>query len=390
MKKYDFDKVINRRSSDSAKWNPLSLKERFGYGELLPLWTADMDFQAPEEVIEALRKRVEHGLYGYTIHSQTMDEAIISWLKNRWDLDVSPESMLFTSGAVMAITQLIQVFTEPGDSILIQPPVYFPFRSSIELNNRQVIKSPLIISQDSVSIDFESLENVISKHRPKMMLLCNPHNPLSRVWKKGELEQLASILNKYNVFLVSDEIHGDLTFNNHRHYSWGRVENAAKDGFAIIYSPSKTFSLAGLPFTTVIIPDREKRKMLGNYLMASRIGVDNVLTYAAVEAAYTHGAPWLNNVKKYIWDNYKYLVNELEKRLPKAWVAPLQGTYLAWINFEAYGIDEELASRFINEAKLALVDGQWFGDEGLGSMRINLACPRSVLEEAIDKMCKLF
>ncbi len=386
---YDFDQYIERRDTDSVKWNPIALKEQFGEGDLLPLWVADMDFYPPKEIGEAIQKRLDHGLFGYTFRTEACDEAIIDWYKRRWHAEIKREWISVTSGAVQAITQLIQEFTDEGDGVLIQPPVYYPFRNSIEENHRKVVENPIKVTADKVTIDFEQLEEIIVKEDVKMMVLSNPHNPLSKVWTKEELNQLAEILTKHQVFLISDELHGDLVFEPHKHNSFLNCEAMAKDLLVVITSPSKTFNLPGLAFTVVIIQDEKIKERFDARLNMSKIHANHPLTLAGVEAAYRHGDDWLDHVLTYIYDNYLYLKEQIEKELPEAFVLPLEGTYLAWVNVESYVDDKSLEEPLVNKGKLAVDDGIWFGDEGAYSARFNLACPRKIVEDAVERFVRV-
>ena len=380
----DFDRVIERHQTNSMKWDAVST--RYGEEGLWPMWVADMDFQAPKPVLQAMEQLVEHGIFGYHTIPNSLREATTSWLKRRLNWHVREENIVFTPGVVPAIHHMIATFTKKGDGIIIQTPVYYPFYSLIEFNERTLLRNPLIeVEEGHFTIDFEDLENQMKKGA-KMLLFCSPHNPIGRVWRKEELEKVAELAAKYQVLVVSDEIHSDLILTG-KHIPFATV--ASSKGVEIItcMAPSKTFNLAALQLSYAVFQNKRLQKEYETRLTKQFVGVDNPFATAAAEAAYRYGEEWLEQLLNYVRDNIQYLKEWMKEHIPKIRVIEPEGTYLVWLDMRALGMDaKELETWLRKEAKLALNDGHIFGTEGEGFARINLACPRRNVEEGLSRL----
>ncbi|GAF64214.1 cystathionine beta-lyase [Bacillus sp. TS-2] len=382
--KEQFNEVINRTGTNSLKWDMLN--ERFGSDEILPLWVADMDFRAPEPVLKALKGKIDHGIFGYPAHAKSLDLAVQSWLKRRYDWKVDENAFVYTLGVVPALSYLIQTFTEPGDEIIIQTPVYYPFYDVIEKNNRTIVRNPLKMEDLRFEMDFEQLEASISS-QTKMLLLCHPHNPGGRVWKRDELEKLVSICKKHNIYIVSDEIHADLLYKGQKHIPIASIDEEMKDRIFTCLAPSKTFNLAGMQASYVVIEDAKKRLEFKKHLALTFTGMNNSFAEVAMEAAYNGGEEWLQHLMDYIEDNYKLVVDTLSKSMPKIkWMQP-EGTYLLWLDFSELGMTpSERKTWLIEEAKVGFNHGSMFGEEGSQFERMNLACSASTIKEAMQRL----
>ncbi|WP_281176593.1 MalY/PatB family protein [Shouchella shacheensis] len=379
-----FDEVIERRGTNSMKWD--ATKERFGEEDLLPLWVADMDFRAPEPVIEALKEKVEHGIYGYPSHATGVDEAIVDWAWDRYSWEVSEKAIVHTTGVVPALSNIIKAFTEPGDEVIIQTPVYYPFYDVIQKSNRTVIKNPLHFTGEQYEMDLEQLEEAITEDT-KMLILCHPHNPGGRVWSKEELAALAAVCEKHQLYVISDEIHADLLYDGYSHTSFASVnEQMAKRTFTTL-APTKTFNLAGIQAAYIIVENPELRLKLRRDLAGTFMNGPNMFSEVATEAAYRHGGEWLKQLMSYIQTNYEVTRDFLEDHMPKIKVVKPQGTYLLWLNCEELGLSaNERKEWLIKEAKVALNHGPIFGEEAEHFERLNLASPRKTLMEGLNRI----
>jgi cystathionine beta-lyase len=380
----NLDRRIDRRGTASLKWD--FQKSRTGMEGLLPLWVADMDFPSPRQVRAALRRRVRHGIYGYTLEPESWYQAAAEWTRARHGWDLQREWLLACPGVVPSLTLAILAFTQPGDGVVIQPPVYYPFASSIRSNAREVLENPLRLEGGGYTLDLEQLEASLSP-RARMILLCSPHNPVARVWRREELEGLAEVCLRRGLIVVSDEIHCDLVFPGHRHLPTAALSGELARRTVTLLSPTKTFNLAGLGGSLAVIADPELR---GQFRAAKErlwSSVANACSVVSAEAAWRHGAPWLERVLAYVAGNYRFLQDFLAARLPAARAFPLEGTYLAWLDFRALGLtDAELKRRILRGARVWLDDGPMFGTGGRGFQRLNLACPRATLQEALRRM----
>ena len=382
---YNFDKVISRKGTHSVKWD--ARKAYFGSEDLLPMWVADMDFPVPVELVEAIKRRADHPLYGYTIRPDSYFKSFIRWVKDRHEWEIKKDWVLFSPGVVPALNFIVQAFSKPGDKILIQPPVYHPFFFSVENNHREMVFNQLKLVNGRYEMDFDDLESKLPG--VKMILLSNPHNPVGRAWTQEELMQLAELCIMHKVLIISDEIHSDLALPGFKHIPVASLGDEIAANTLTCMAPSKTFNLAGLSTSSMIISDPAKRANFEEYLDRFHITGGNVFGMVASEAAYLHGKDWLDQVLEYIQGNFDFLDNFLKENLPMLHLTPAEATYLAWLDFSALKMDGDgLKSFLINKAKVGLNDGRTYRDGGEGFQRMNLACPRSILEEALQRIEK--
>lgn len=387
--KYNFDEVIDREDTNSIKWDPNVLEKMFGERELLPLWVADMDFKAPKIIIDAVVKRAEHGIYGYSTRTDSYYNSIINWTKKRFGWDIKKEWIKYTPGVVPAINYMIQTFCMPGDKVLIQEPVYYPFKKSIENNGCKTVINELKYNGEFYEINFKELEEQLKDLRVKMFILCSPHNPVSRVWTKEELIKIGDLCLENNVLLVSDEIHSDLVFSNNKHTMIASIKEEFAMNSITCTAPSKTFNFAGMQASNIIIPNEKLRNQFADTLERNNIELQNPFSLVAIEIAYNQCEDWLENLLKYLEGNIDFINEYLSKNLPKAKMIKPQATYLGWIDFNDYIKDGETLQKLMaHKAKVAMDGGTWFGKGGEGFMRINFACPRSILEEGLSRICK--
>jgi cystathionine beta-lyase len=385
--RYDFDTPVERRGTASIKWD---YSKRFtGLEELLPLWVADMDFPACIEVIEALKRRAEHGVFGYTLEPESYFRAVIDWMGRHHGWEIRRGWMVAAPGVIPSLNLALAAYSQPGDGVIIQPPVYFPFKESVVNNERRVVENPLRLDGRRYSMDFDQLEEAIDQ-RTRLLILCSPHNPVSRVWSRQELEKLVEICLRRRIIILSDEIHHDLILKGHRHTPTASLSEEAAAITVTMTSATKTFNLAGLGCSLVIVSNRDLRKRYQATQKRICTEVANALSAVATEAAYRHGESWLEQVLDYVQGNYEFLIAFLDERLPGARVIPLEGTYLAWVDLRALGLsDEQLKERILKQARVWLDDGPIFGSGGQGFQRINLACPRSTLEQALEAIVRV-
>lgn len=385
--KYNFDKVVDRNGTRSVKWD--FVHRFFREEDLLPLWVADMDFQCPKPVIDALEKRVKHGIFGYSsANTEDYHKAVIGWMKRRHNWDIDRKWIVYTPGVVPALAICVQTFTEPGDKVIIQRPVYYPFTNVIVNNNRIVLNNSLKYKDGKYTIDFDDLEEKVKDPKVKLMLFCSPHNPVGRVWTEEELIKVGNICLRNNVILVSDEIHGDLIHKGYKHIPLISLSKEFEINTIVCTAPSKTFNMAGLHMSNIIIPNEKLRKKYRNTLQGrNATSGPNPLGIEATIAAYNHGDEWLEQVLEYIGDNINYIKEFCQERLPGIKFIKPEGTYLVWLDFKELGLDkEELTEIIIKKAKVALNEGHFFGDEGTGFQRINVACPRSILVQCMERI----
>ncbi len=381
---YDFDRIVDRSGTASLKWD--FRQERTGVADILPMWVADMDFAAPPEVVEAVKSRAAHGIYGYTGHPDSFFLAVRDWLNTEHNWEIEMDSVVVTPGVVPAINLAVQAFSQPQGKVIIQPPVYYPFMWALENNRRKVVFNPLIRENDSWRMDLEGFEKH-ARAGARMLILCSPHNPVGRVWNHGELSELSGICRRHDILVISDEIHADLAMPGHRHLPLETVAPDLKHDLVTCYAPSKTFNLAGLQISTVMIPSAEKRARFLAAMKTVGLGLSNPFGIAAAEAAYRHGQEWLRQLKTYIKANHDFLTGFCAQHIPWARPMPMEGTYLAWIDCSASGLDDdELTKRLRNKARVWLDEGPIFGPGGGGFQRMNLACPRVTLAEALERI----
>lgn len=381
----DFDRVIERRGTGCIKYDGAA-----AYGlpqDVLPLWVADMDFETSSYVQDALRERLQHGIFGYTEEIPGYFESVRDWMKRHHDFTVERDWLVKTPGVVFALAMAIQAYTQPGDAVLIQQPVYYPFEGVIRDNGRQMVTNTLYQGEDGrYYIDFTDFENKLIKHRVKLFFLCSPHNPVGRVWTKEELTRLGDLCLRHRVIVVSDEIHGDFAFQG-KHQVFANLKEAFADFTVTCTSPSKTFNLAGLNLSNIFIPNGEMRQRFQKCMAAAGFSELNIMGQVACEAAYRQGEEWYQAMMRYVADNIALIGQYADKELPDVRMVPHEGTYLVWLDFRGLGLDEAaLERRIVHEAKLWLDDGGMFGAGGAGFQRINAACPRQLLREALARI----
>jgi cystathionine beta-lyase len=381
--KYDFDKRIDRTNKATYKWD--QSEKLFGRSDILPLWVADMDFEAPKEVVEAITQRAEHGIYGYTIRTQSFYDAIIGWLSRRHHWSILQEWITSSPGVVPALSIIVQSFTEPGEGIILQSPVYYPFYDIIKMNGRTVVDNPLILEDGHYSIDFELLEQQ-ARNGAKMLLLCSPHNPGGRVWKREELKRIGDICLKYNVLVVADEIHHDLVFSGHKHVPFASLSESFAQISVTCIAASKTFNLAGIQAASVIIPNEEIRRKYNASLKTLSLHMESYFGLTAIESSYTYGDEWLDQLLEYLEGNLNALLEFAEKHLPQVKIIKPEGSYLVWMDCRSISDNPQVLKQLMFEkAGVAFSEGSVFGKQGAGFLRVNIACPRSILMEALEK-----
>ena len=388
-KNLDFDTVIERKNTKSLKYD--FAKERGMPEDVLPLWVADMDFKVSSYIIEALNDMNAHSIFGYSEGTGEYFNAVKGWMKRQYNWDVKENWLIKTPGIVYALAMAVKAYTKENESVLIQSPVYYPFSEVIQDNHRKLVTNELKQDLDgSYRMDFEDFEEKVVKEKVKLFFLCNPHNPVGRVWTKEELQIIGDICCRHNVIVVSDEIHADFSFRR-KHTVFTEVRKAYESIGMVCTSPSKTFNIAGFQVSNIFIPNEELREKLKKEIAASGYSQLNLSGLTACEAAYQHGDEWLKEVKKYICGNAAFVKEYLKKELPKVKMTELEGTYLIWLDFRQYGLsDMELNRQIIYNAKLWLDAGNIFGITGQGFQRMNIACPRSVLAEALNRLASAF
>lgn len=384
-----FNKVINRKQSKSLKWDDNVLIERFGDKDVLPLWVADMDFEAAPAIKEAILKEVENGSFGYTVKPNTYYEAIVAWYKKRFDFQLETKWIVDTPGIVTALGYALDAFLKKGDHVLIQEPVYFPFKMMIENHNLVKVNNPLTKDEMGYHIDFEDFEKKVKNPNVKMFVLCSPHNPIGKVWSKEDLIRMADLCLENNVLIFADEIHHDLVYKSVKHHILVNLDKKYHQHVLTATSPSKTFNLAGMQTSHMIIPGDELRKTYENLLERAHLAHPNPLSTAAVEGAYSQCEPWLESALDHFEMNIKVIEKFLKENLPKAKFDKPQGTYLAWIDLSAYEVnDEVLQEKLIKKGKIALNKGTMFGQGGHGYVRLNFACPEATLIKGLEGLKK--
>lgn len=383
--KYNFDEIIDRTATSCVKME--RMKAVFGRDDLIPLWVADMDFLSPEEVTEALLERTRHGIFGYTVAYDSYFDSIINWLARRHDYRVEKEEITFIPGVVKGFAFAIDAFTEENDKIIIQPPVYHPFKLVTDALNRQVVNNPLILEEGKYSIDFEGLEKIISENDCKMLIFCSPHNPVGRVWNRDELEQLAEICCDNNILMISDEIHSDFILDGHKHLPFATISEKARENSITLMAPSKTFNIAGIVSSFAVTHNKEIREKYMNYLVPRELHQGTLFAYTATEAAYNHGEEWLEQVIGYIQENIDFVTKYLNENIPQIKPIELESTFLMWLDCRELRLaHHKLVDLFVNKARLALNSGTMFGNEGEGFMRLNVGTPRSILQQALENL----
>ena len=386
MSKYNFDLEIDREGTSSVKY--AARQAVFGREDVTPLWVADMDFAVPPAITQALVARANQPIYGYTQYPESLYESLINWLKQRHDWQVKREWIVMCLGVVPSIYAAIKALTQPEDGVIVQPPVYFPFFSAVKDTGRRLIENPLKLDNGHYTIDFEHLEKCAATAR--MLILCSPHNPVGRVWKNDELERLHEIAKKYDLTIFSDEIHADLIYPKFKHQVLANLPSRQNpDNVITAIAPSKTFNIAGLNLSALIIPNKSTRQSITQAFADSAISATNPFSIAAFEAAYREGADWLDEMLDYLRDTRDFVANYLNNHLPQIKLIPAQGTYLLWLDCRALGMtDAELKHFFVHKTGLGLSQGIQFGEAGSGFMRMNIAAPRQIIQTALENINK--
>ena len=384
-KNLDFDTVVERKNTYSLKYD--FAKKRNMPEDLLPLWVADMDFKVSSYIQEALLKQAEHGIFGYSDVQEEYFEVLRKWMNRRYNWRVESEWLIKTPGIVFALAMAVKAFTKEGDGVLIQQPVYYPFSEVIIDNGRKVISNTLVQEKSGkYKIDFADFEEKIVKEKIKLFFLCNPHNPVGRVWSREELIRLGDICYKHHVIVVSDEIHGDFVFKG-QHSVFVDLKEEYKEIGIVATSPSKTFNIAGLQVSNIFIPSQELKRKFKKQIDASGYSQLNVMGLVAAKAAYEYGDEWYKAMYKYISENIDYTKQFIEAKIPNIKLVETEGTYLMWLDFRGLGLTEsELEELIVKKAKLWLDSGRIFGTAGKGFQRINVACPREILTEALTRL----
>ena len=378
---YDFNKIVSRETTNCAKWDTV------GKG-LLPMWVADMDFQSPPQVIAALKERAEHGIYGYSGGYGGWFEALMQWMEKRYSWAPQREWISTSPGVVAALFMLVRALTEPGDRIIIQPPVYRPFYYVASSNGCELLKNPLCFDGRKYRMDLEQLRQQVDS-RVKLLILCSPHNPVGRVWSREELLSLGQFCLEHEITIISDEIHSDLVFSGYKHTVLTSVSKELEQNMIVCNAPSKTFNIAGIPASNVIIANENLRSAYRRVLRGSGLALPNVFAVTAVEAAYTYGEAWLDELLLYLEENYRLASSFIAEHIPEIKVIEPEGTYLLWLDCRGLGLNDKELDSFIKEkAKLLLEPGTIFGTGGSSFQRMNIACPRSRLLEALQRLEK--
>lgn len=382
---YDFDCVIDRHGTCATKYD--GLDQMFGRHDLTPLWIADLDFAVCPDITAALRRRLEHPVLGYSAAPDSYWQSIIDWERELHGFDITREELSFVPGVVKGIALAVNYFTKPGDGIVIQPPVYHPFRMVSEGNHRRVLENPLLRRGDTYDMDLDGLEELVAREHPRMLILCNPHNPVGIQWDADILRRLASICRRAGMVVVSDEIHGDLMLGGRRHIPFASVSDDAAAISVTLGAPSKTFNIPGLVSSWMVVKDPALRRDYYHWLEVNEFNSPVLISTIGAEAAYRHGREWLRQMLAYVEDNVRFVADYLERRVPGVRAVLPQASFLVWLDFRELGLSQqELMRLMLEEAHLALNDGAMFGTQGVGFVRLNVGTPRCVLRRALDSI----
>ena len=384
---YDFNKVTDRHGTNAIKYDLAVARGK--PADVLSLWVADMDFPTAPAILEALHEKVNHGIFGYSVPDENFYETVKNWQKTEHDFDIARHWVVTTPGVVFAIACAIKAFTREGEAVIIQTPVYYPFKNMIFANNRKLVTSSLFEKDGKWQIDFDDFEKKIVENDVKLFILCSPHNPVGRVWTREELTRLSEICLKHNVIVFADEIHNDFVFEPNKHIVFSTISKEAAWNSVISTSASKTFNLAGLQFSVNFIQNPALKKKFHDERDKTGYDEPSLMGFVATQAAYEHGKEWLTALKKHLVENLDFVRNFVKENLPQVRLIEPEGTYLLWLDFSAYGYsDSELDNLIVNKAKVWLDRGTMFGCEGEGYQRINIATPRPILEEALKRIEK--
>lgn len=380
-----FDEIIDRRGTNAYKTDLLT--KLYGRDDLIPLWVADMDFKTPDCIVEALKERFKHEVYGYSLAPDSYWESIINWVKELHGWEISREELSFIPGIVKGIAYVLQCFTLPGDGVIIQPPVYMPFIHVPNDTGRKLLLNPLIRTEEGYEMDLEGLEEICRTSSPKILILCNPHNPAGIVWSSEVLAGLAHICSKYGVIVISDEIHADMALFDNVHTPFPMASEEARNISITFAAPTKTFNIAGLVSSYCVVHNRELREPFYGWLNANHLASPTFIAAVATEAAFTKGGEWRRQMLDYVEGNVRFVEEFLSKNILGIRAVRPQASFLIWLDCRELGLDQEaLKDLFINKARLALNDGEAFGKEGSGYMRLNVGCPRAVLSRAMEQL----
>lgn len=390
--KYDFNQKINRIKTDCLKWDGIS--SYFECKDLIPLWVADMDFPVAQEVVDALKKRASHPFYGYTLPGEGVIESVVERMWNKFNWKIKPEWIVFTPGVVPALHVAVRSLTQPGDEIILQEPVYHPFFGVVKNSGCHVNNNPLKLVNGRYEMDYENLESKFQHNsrrlkndsRVKAIIFCNPHNPVGRLWEKEEIKKMGEIVIGQGAVVISDEIHCEILFKGYEHTSFATISSEFEENCIVCTSPSKTFNLAGLEVSAIIIAnDKIRKKFIDT--QSGIVPLPNLFGYTALEASYKYGDDWLKQVLDYLQDNLEFLKKYFTSKIPEIKIIEPQGTYLIWLDCRKLGLDDESLRNFMqNKARVGLEDGYIFGQEGSGFMRMNIACPQIILKEAAERI----
>ena len=389
MSKFDFDTITDRSNTNAIKYD--LAEKRNKPLDTISLWVADMDFKTAPCIQKALAEKAAHGIFGYSRPDSRYYNALRNWFLTEHNFEIKDEWVVNTPGVVYAFATAIRALTEEGDAVLVTRPVYYPFSSVINNQNRKLVNSALVLKNGHYEIDFEDFENKIISEKVKIFLFCSPHNPGGRVWTKEELEKISKICLKHNVIVVSDEIHSDITFENHKHTVFASISDETRENSIICTAPSKTFNLAGLQFSNIIIPNEKLRSKFTKEMDRTGYDEPSLMGIVAATAAYSEGKEWFEAAKAYIWNNILFAEKLVSEKCPKIKVMKPEGAYLLWMDFSAFELsDSQINDRILNKAKVWLDGGIMFGPEGEKFQRINCATPRAILEKALIQICNEF
>lgn len=389
--KYDFDRVYERRNTDCAKWD--AMKAVFGRDDVIPMWVADMDFPSPEPVVAALKQRAAHPFYGYAMPSPGLTEAVVERVKRKFNWEIQPEWVVFTPGVISALSTAVRALTHPGDEIILQEPVYYPFFGVVKGSGCHIVHNRLKLHGGRYEMDFEDLEGRFLfesgtrvRRRARAVIFCNPQNPIGRVWNYEELVRMGKIILHHNGVVISDEIHSELLYKGYRHIPFASISEEFAQNSITCMAPSKTFNLPGLDASSIIIPNKRLRDIY-NDVRSSIVPGLNLFGLVAMETAYRHADEWLEQLLDYLQGNLETTMNYFEERIPKIKVIEPQATYLLWLDCRELGLDDTGLQDFMRkQARVGLDDGFLFGEGGSGFQRMNIACPRSILKEALERI----
>lgn len=386
--KYNFDKTVNRINNNSAKWN--EMEKNFGKNDLIPMWIADMDFETAPEILEEMKKKLDQKIFGYVSRPDSYYQSAIDWSKKKYNYDIEPTSIIHSPGVIPTISILLKNFAKDTDKIMIQTPVYPPFAGTVKNSNKTLVENKLIQDDNgNWKIDFEDFENKAKDENLKWFILCNPHNPVGRVWKQEELQRIADICLKYDVRVIADEIWRDLVYKGHEFKAFASLSKEVENITITCFSATKTFNLAGLQASFAVFPRKDELDLFDCKLGALDIKRNNPFSLVAMEAAFNKGEEWLNELVEYLEGNVDFVIDYVKKNIPKAKIIKPEGTYLVWLDFRELNLsNEDISKALIEEGKVALNNGTSFGDVGSKFFRMNIACPRYMVQDAIKRVDK--